>query len=524
MSYSLFVYYNFIVKHYIPFAGLFLLIAALFHFGYPNFADLDSFFYLGEAKLMLSRGIAETSFPWTQFSVIQENSSSLWFGFSILLTPLAWLIDSTLALKIAGVLMTAFALFATFFVAKRHQWHWPVLWPILMFVSAPNVMSQLLMVRPQTITIGLGILLVSFLTRGKWWQILITSFLISWIHLNFAWLILAAWGAVATFRLITQKKIIPANLIAVLAGGLIGWLARPNFLGAAKLFYIQVVQQILEKQSGLPLLFGIENFPLSTNVLMKNFSVFLVLWLIGALAACWLIINRKPLVPPENKIMALAGIFLSTIFFLLSIAVARRAYDFWIAFGLLPIGVAFTEILRPVNHAATKPAKDWALGLLIVAMLFLAPYSIYKTHNSLTKHSYAPNMLKEASLWLHDNTQPGEIVFNVHWSHFSPLFLWNRQNYYIGGLDPIFQYRRDPDLYWKFHYLSADLTSEFTCAHEACTQSQLEDTYTVLKNDFRAKYLLLDKINNPKLNKFIETSSKFEKSFESMKEVIYLIK
>ncbi|MEK7641070.1 MAG: hypothetical protein AAB389_03685 [Patescibacteria group bacterium] len=512
------------MKPYLLFAGLFLLVACLFHFGYPNFADLDSFFYLGKAKLMLEQGISETSFPWTQFSVIKDNSSSLWFGFSILLTPLAWLTNSTLALKIAGVLMTAFTLFAAFFIAKRHQWKWPVIWPFLMFFSAPNVMAQLLMIRPQTITIGLGLLLISFLVRGKRWQILLTAFLISWIHLNFAWMILAVWGTMAIFQLITQKKFVPVNLAAVLTGGLLGWLARPNFLGAAKLFYIQVVQQIVEKQSGLPLLFGIENFPLSANVLAKNFSVFLIIWLIGILAVCWLIANRKTIILPENKIMALAGSFLSVVFFLLSIAVARRAYDFWIAFGLLPIGVAFTEILRSANYHTTKAIRSFTFYILLLTFCFLTPYSMYKTHNSLTNHVYRPDLLKEAALWLKNHSQPGEIVFNVHWSHFSPLFFWNRQNYYIGGLDPIFQYRHNPELYWKFHYLSANLTAEFTCKYDACTKDQLEDTYAALKNDFRAKYLLLDKIQNPKLNQYLKVSPKFEKGFESINEVIYLIK
>src|SRR3989304_4758901 len=128
-------------------------LAVFWHFISPNIPDLDSFFYLGKSLLMREQGLAEPSFPWTQLSVIKETSSSLWFGFSLLMLPFSFLPSPILAIKVFGILATFFALASCYFVARRHQFRWPVFWPLLMFFAAPNVMAQLLMVRPQTLTV-----------------------------------------------------------------------------------------------------------------------------------------------------------------------------------------------------------------------------------------------------------------------------------------------------------------------------------------------------------------------------------
>jgi hypothetical protein len=150
-------------------------------------------------------------------------------------------------------------------------------------------------------------------------------------------------------------------------------------------------------------------------------------------------------------------------------------------------------------------------------------YSGYRTLNNL-QNSYTADYLKEPAIWLKENSNPGDIVFNVHWSNFSPLFFWNQKNYYVGGLDPIFQYAYNSSLYWKFHYLSADQVTKKTCGATACTVSMLEDTHEVLKRDFNAKYILLTKTQNPAVHQWLEGDRRFDKKFENGSEAVYLIK
>lgn len=498
-------------------------LAIFWHFISPNIPDLDSFFYLGKALLMRERGLAESSFPWTQFSVIKETSASLWFGFSFMMLPFSFLPSPVLAIKIFGIFATFFTLASCWFVMLRHRIRWPLFWPLLMFFSAPNVTAQLLMARPQTLTIGLGLLLLSFLIRGGWIPVFIISFFISWIHLNFAWMAIAILAVVAAGRLIAERKIEWLKLAAIPAALLLGWIARPNPFGAAKLFYIQVVQQILEKQGGLPLLFGAENLPLGQATLFKNFSPFLSIWLLSSLILIWWVWKKRPS-EPHQVLLASSTIALSSIFFLLSAVVARRSYNFWIAFGVLTVALAFTWIVGLADQRRNlRHLKDWVIGIVVFSLIFLIFFSGSKTLNSLEK-LYPPDFLKEPAEWLAKNSQPGDIVFNLRWSHFSPLFLWNRSNYYIGGLDPIFQYRYNPELYWLFHYPSAGVSDSITCRYVSCSKDQLESTYSALKNDFGAKYILVSKPNNPKFNEFAAGDRRFEKVFDAVNEVVYLIK
>jgi len=347
--------------------------------------------------------------------------------------------------------------------------------------------------------------------------ILIASFIITWTHLNFLWMPILIMGIIAIIKM-WREKIIPwQEITAVFGGVLAGWLLRPQALNAIKLFYIQVVQQILEKQGGLPLLFGEENFPLSITVLFKNFLPFLILWL----ASIYLFYKYRGHIKNLTNNIAIAiysSGALSLIFFLFSILVARRAYNLWAEFGIIFIALIFSHL---INKPTTQEAFKFAV---IIALIFSIFYSGIKANNVMRKNGYPPHHLQEAALWLKNNTQAGDIVFNLHWPDFSPLFFWNQTNYYTGGLDPIFQYSYNPSLYWKFHYLATDQVTSKTCGAEACTEEMLEDTYEVLRRDFQARYIVLIKAENPAVYYFLKNDPRFEEKLDTKKEVVYLIK
>jgi hypothetical protein len=60
-----------------------------------------------------------------------------------------------------------------------------------------------------------------------------------------------------------------------------------------------------------------------------------------------------------------------------------------------------------------------------------------------------PHRFESGAKWIAANSQPGEIVFNARWEYFPELFFWKTKNVYSNGMDPIFQYAFDPDLYGK---------------------------------------------------------------------------
>lgn len=494
---------------------IFVFIALIFHLSSPNFADLDSFYYFGQATALRERGIFNTEFPWLPYSKIGELSSSLWYGFSLLIIPFSYF--GVIGIKIAGVLLTASASMTIWLVLKKTGVKTPIAWSLFLFFTAPNVLTQFLMVRPQTVSLIAVPALFYFLINDWILGILIASFIIAWTHLNFLWVPILMFIAIAAIKFWTERKMPWRETAAVFGGVLAGWLFRPEAINAIKLFYIQVIQQILEKQSGLPLLFGKENFPLAISILFKNFLPFLILWL-AALYFLFQYHSQIKNLSNNTAVIVYSSGILSLIFFLFSVLVARRAYNLWAEFGIIFIAAIFTHFIYKSS------GQDSAKFMIIAALIFSVFYSGIKGINALQKNGYPQNHLKEAGLWLKANSNPGDIVFNLHWPDFSPLFFWNQTNYYIGGLDPIFQYSYNPSLYWKFHYLSADQVTSKTCGYDACTTAMLEDTYEVLRRDFNAKYVLLNKRRNPGVNLFLEKDSRFEKKLDTEKETIYAIK
>ena len=66
-----------------------------------------------------------------------------------------------------------------------------------------------------------------------------------------------------------------------------------------------------------------------------------------------------------------------------------------------------------------------------------------------------PYRFQAAAAAIAEDSQPGDIVYNVDWGYFPELFFWNTKNYYVSGLDPIFLYAYNPNLYWEAHHLQA---------------------------------------------------------------------
>ena len=90
-------------------------------------------------------------------------------------------------------------------------------------------------------------------------------------------------------------------------------------------------------------------------------------------------------------------------------------------------------------------------------------------------------------------------------------------------MDPIFEYAYSPSLYWKTHFYAIDVATYGTCGKINCSGEELEDTYKVLKNDFRASYIAIEKSRNPNLYQYLNGNSKFQKVVDTTNEALYKI-
>ena len=88
-------------------------------------------------------------------------------------------------------------------------------------------------------------------------------------------------------------------------------------------------------------------------------------------------------------------------------------------------------------------------------------------------------------------------------------------------MDPIFEYARDPRLYWKTHFIAKDQAGAQTCGNTRCTRETATDIYVALRDDFRASYIILDNLRQPNMIAYLDTDRRFEKVFSTGRQTIY---
>ncbi|MEK7078288.1 MAG: hypothetical protein AAB911_01835 [Patescibacteria group bacterium] len=496
-------------------AAVLIFISIYFHLSANNIADPDGFYHIAHAKIYRDQGLLSADFPWVQYSAINQLKADIWYGFHVFLIPFTYFNDLTIGIKFAGIFLTSLVLILFFLIIKKLQVQYPLFWTILLFFSVPDVHWRFLMVRPHILTFILGLFLLYYLAKNNRWGILFSALAISFFHLALFWIVFLIVGAVLISQTIIKSKIKFIPIVYAVVGAIMGWLARPNPIGAIKLAYIQVVQLMVEKLNGIPFQFGSELKPGSHwSVLITEFLPIAILLIL----AIWAWLKNKHTLKSES-ILLWSSLILAMIFGGIFVFIARRSIDLFVGFGLIFAALSWSLFGSKIRHSNI---------LLTVFFAVLAANTLYFA-NIYKKQAISSNTFKESSLWLKENSKSGDIVFNVHWDNFPMLFFWNQKNYYINGMDPIFEYAFDKQLYWKHYYLDIDGLAiknniGYTCSNirSECSDNNMVEVYDALKNNFKAKYIFVEPSRNPKLNRYLEFDKRFKNVFSNQsKESIF---
>lgn len=532
-------------------AGLAALVALAFHaLLYPGVADADAFYHVGHARVYADGSLLDTRFPWTAFSVIGEVGADLWWGFHALLLPFAAAFaDPAVAIRVAAASLTLVALGGVTWLTLRHGFLGAALWPALFLLAVPNVLFRYLAVRPEVLSIPLVLLLLSALVRRSPWLVLALATAVTWIHLGMFWLgpgMGVVWAGATLAdgwrvgregdpalrnpsdpgpaRTVSERPSgfaasVPGLLGLVLLGSALGWLLRPDPLGAAELAWIQIAELLLEKTGDTPLTFAVDLAPLSPRLLFVTAWPLLLPWLAG-LAYLGTTALDEPetvaAVPSRERILLWTSSLMAAGFLFLTVVVARRSLVHWAAFAVVGLATGVTHLTPPDRRAAMKRA-------LLLALPLLFAWSLWRNELNSRFVALAPDHLAQAASWLEERSEPGDLVFNTHWDTFGPLFARNRTNHYLGGMDPIFQYALDPGTYWTFHHLSTDVATDVTCPLPDCTPDQVVDTWSVLREGFGARWILVEPRRNPRLSLFLLEDERFRLALETQREAVFEI-
>jgi hypothetical protein len=486
----------------------------------PNIIASDAMYHMRHAALYASISPFMSKFPWLTGSVVGQYASDIWYGFHLLLIPFTYFHEALTQLKSAGIFLLTTMLFLYYFAIRRCRIVFPQFWP---FVLLFMVVWRLAQTRPNALSLGIIVMLFSYLLSGSIWGVFLSSLALTFFHLAFFWLALVVALAVFMVKLFTEKVVEWRKLMALFAGIIGGLLLRPNPIGGAKLVYVQVIELMLVKQKVM-LTFGRELSKLPLNELYDTYAPSVLLWL-GIIALFFIALRRsRDKLQPEARTLLWSSLGLSLLFFGMTVFMSARALDQWAPFAVVFMAGCFTHILNP-QIAKPKELLRWNLrmnagigGVILLVAMAVVSMSSYMHKMDEGVRPYA---FREVAEWLKDNAKPKEIVFHTSWGDFSKLFYWNPQNYYIGGMDPIFEYAYSKDLYWKATHLFQSASATTTCGTQFAKDSVPEDIYTVLRRDFKASYLLVSSRREPLLYEYARKDARFISCYDDGEIAIF---
>ncbi|MBI2052563.1 MAG: hypothetical protein HYT38_02745, partial [Candidatus Sungbacteria bacterium] len=483
-------------------------LAVFFNFYFTTLAGVDGYYHIRHAWIYATQGIFNSAFPWLQYSVVGQLGTDIWYGFHIFLIPFSLLGDLLLGLRLAATVITFAALAGFYTILKKLEIRWPVFWTLLFFFSAPDVNFRLLMVRPHILTFILVLTLFYALVKNRSGKLIFSlSAGVAFIHLAMAWLpILMAIIVNGTQKIVGGKWEIKKNLAGA-AGLIVGWLARPEPFSAIKLAYIQVVQLAIEKFNNTPLRFGVELRPGNRlSVVINEILPVAFLIMLAVISLILLIKKHGGQMEKTRKVIMGSSLAISIIFGFITYGVARRAADIWIGFGLVFVGLAISIFYEHYAGVFNK----LKIKLVVLASILLLGFTANTLRFTLDYFKNLPptNAFQESADWLKTHTRPGDIVFNIHWDNFPSLFFWNQHNYYINGMDPIFEYAFNKNLYLEHYFIDIDKVfiyegEAYTCTTNPCGPGAIISVYDSLKNNFKADYIFIEMARNPIIYKYL---------------------
>jgi len=502
--------------------GLFVIVAVglatYVHLLSPNIIAGDSLYHLRHASLNAHRGLLFHEFPWATYSVFRLYAADIWYGFHVLLAPFSLIQHPPiLAVKAAGIGILTALLLLLYWAMRRLQMGAPYLWP---FLALFPFLWRFAQVRPHVLSSGIVAILFSLLLSGSAWAVLAASLVLSWVHLAFFWLGILAAVTVTIARRLVERRWEWRKPLAAFAGAAAGWLLRPNPIGAAKILNVQLFRLLLVKQE---LAVGVELRRMDALAVVANHGSFLALWLV--LAVVWIAFQRRASLPAQTRVLLWSSLALSAAFLGMVIAVSQRALDQWALFGTFFCAgmLANARETMPMLRKGERYRSAAAMAALLFALL--AGQSMYGKRGYVYSMTFAvrPQRLRGASQWLRDHSRPGEIVFHANWSPFYGLFFWNTHNRYIGGLDPVFQYAYDRRLYWKAHHLAFDGAGSTTWGTPGLTPrpAEREDTYRVIRRDFRASYVILDSSIARPFGEYVSQDPRFVRRYADAEAEVF---
>ncbi len=454
------------------------ILAGIMAFWVQGALDPDSFYHVGHGMLYHERGVLSTKFPWASASVLSLYNADLWWGFHSLLAPLGLVKDPIVRLQLGGFLVLFLHLVILGYAYMRMKLSpW---WALASLTASAGEMLRTQAIRPQGLSSALLVLAFVAMYQSAWPLCIGVGLLVGMIHPTSAFMLIPVAACSLAAKLINERGRQGFPELVTLLTALVGSLLRPGAPDGIQLMKIQLVDLFLVRKQGLLADFGVELNPASANYMLNNVLGIVAIAVVGVYFWSQ---KRKEVDGHLWGSLAIVAMGLVMMGF-----ITVRGLDITVPFAVFALASALANY-------GTLPIP------ILLAVLVNSGYATGSYIRSIVHFKRAIGTeVQGVSTYLMQNADREEVVFHPTWSQFGELFYWNRRQFYLGGMDPIFQYRRNPRMYWKLTAYASGRKPGFTGpTNPKESTAEEEPLWKVVPRDFNSRWIVISvqKSTNP---------------------------
>ena len=455
---------------------------AVVQYATPGLAGNDGYYHIKMAYLIRQQGLTP-AFPYLPFTILNEaafyDHHLLYHVFLALFATTDPALDGGLALtqgaKLGSVIMPSLAFLAIWWLLRGQKVPYAAVWAIGLFALSEAFLYRMSMPRAQSLSLLLLVLGLHWLLHGKYKWLLPLGFVFVWAYNAFPLLlVMAGVYAIAAFML--ERRIVWQAVLFPAVGIGLGLLINPYFPQNIDFIIGHLLPKVGESSTRV----GNEWSAYRTETLLSNSGLAFAAVLMGVLALGW---QEKRLNKASLTALGLVIIFGYMLF------ESRRFVEYFPPFALIFFALSAAPLLRDWVREWSKKHPN-LIQLIPLTLLILLAYPLYITLNDardLITDSKAADRYADATIWLHDNTAEGTMIFQTDWDDFTRLFFYNSDAIYTAGLDPTFMELQDEAFFEQWVEI---------------TRGRIDNPGAIIRDEFGATYVFSD-LNH---DDFIETA------------------
>ena len=454
----------------------------------PNLVGYDGYYHIKYAYILRTEGW-HSKLPWLHYTIYSRFYRDHHLLFHLLLTPFT--LGSTpdslrVGAKAAATLFAAAMACSFFGFLRAARVPWAPLWMLALAGSGSAFLYRMCMPRPMAGAVALLFVAAAFFVRRRYRALGALTAIAVWYYDGYGMILLLALTFFLGGWLVEGR---PAwwGLLWCLVGAAVGIVINPYFpknVGSYAFNFYRSFSGMETRMGG-----GMEWRQMKTWALVAGAPGATVGLLTLALVGRW---TRR--LRPET----IAFILVTAVAFLMTCK-AKRYMEYYppLAVAAAALTVRDAGRRRDDDEREPRPAAGRSgpgvpgrlLLLVPLVMTAAAAYVVPRLARDV-RRTQDYRTFRGAAAFMAKHSEPEEIVFNADYDDFPQLFFYNHKNHYIVGLDPIYLYRYDADLFKVWREIG---------------RGERLDVYDLLKNRFKARWVVMER---EKYKRFVATTLK----------------